>query len=51
MDVIQWLNRKPTLSLPEDAEESKKYQGFPETEKTEENVRRLYREMLRQHFM
>jgi len=37
------------LRLAEDAVAAMKYQGFPEMAKTEENVRRLYKDVLKQH--
>jgi CheY-like chemotaxis protein len=37
------------LRLSEDVEAAMKYRGFPEMEKTEDNVRRLYRDLLKQH--
>jgi hypothetical protein len=37
------------LRLAEDVDEAMKYRGFPEMAKTEENVKRLYREVLAKH--
>ena len=37
------------LKFPGDSDAALKYNGFPEMKKTEENVRRLYREVLKQH--
>jgi CheY-like chemotaxis protein len=37
------------LRLSEDVEAAMKYHGFPQMDKTEENVRRLYRDLLKQH--
>jgi UDP:flavonoid glycosyltransferase YjiC (YdhE family) len=37
------------LRLPEDAEAAMKFQGFPPMPKTEENVRRLYQDVLKEH--
>lgn len=37
------------LKLPEDVDIAMKYKGFPDMPKTEENVKRLYEEVLKQH--
>lgn len=37
------------LNLPEDVQEAMKYQGFPQVQKTTENVKRLYQDVLKQH--
>ncbi|MDD2834593.1 MAG: hypothetical protein PHY05_00430 [Methanothrix sp.] len=37
------------LKLAEDAEKAMQYQGFPEMAKTQENVKRLYENVLRKH--
>jgi UDP-N-acetylglucosamine:LPS N-acetylglucosamine transferase len=37
------------LKLPEDVQEAMQYLGFPEMAKTQENVKRLYQDVFRQH--
>lgn len=37
------------LKLPEDVDTAMKYEGFPDMPKTEENVKRLYEDVLKRH--
>ena len=38
-----------SIKFPEDVEEAMKYRGFPDVPKTDENIKKLYREVLAHH--